>query len=465
LCFVPDLPVVASTYSWPRGGTLDFAKYFLQRNSMDPTYGLMYGVQGATYNHNHNNGMAMELYGMGTVMGIDAGTGPTYEHPLHQTYYSQWAAHNTVVAAGSSASVPWSGGAGTKNVGEIKLASMEPMPDKDAVSSAYSFTDTRYFDKSTNTNESRTMAIVRTSDKTGYYVDIYRSDNAQRNDYVYHNIGDALVLMNGKREEIQVKPAEYPVVGKDYPGFRYFTNVKKAESWNDDLIALFSGKNEDSKPVFMQVLLPGTTGRTYFTANSLHTKTSGRQYASSDPPVFTMMDNSESASKPFIAIFEPYGDKKDGYSVERIAVEQRNDGKEFTLLHVFNRDQSRQMIFQSVDPKKTYASGKASFTGSFGVIGFSGDVIRSVYLGEGDGLSFEGYSIKPATHGSASIEVDGREMKVSCNQATEIGLPAKLVKKAVLTEGGKTTSLAVKKNKGMAVFTVPAVINGMVNLQ
>jgi hypothetical protein len=465
LCFVPDLPAVQTTYSWPRGGTLDFAKYYLQRNSMDPMYGLMYGVQGATYNHNHNNGMAMELYGMGTVMGIDAGTGPTYEHPLHQTYYSQWAAHNTVVAAGSSGSVPWSGGAGTKNIGQIELASMEPMPDKAAVSPSFSFTDTRYVDKSTSTRQSRTMAIIRTSEKTGYYVDIYRSDNAERNDYVYHNIGDGLVLLNGQRQEITVKAAEYPVVGKDYPGFRYFSNVKNAEGWNDNLIALFSGKNEDSKSVFMQVLVPGTKGRTYFTANSLHTKTSGRQYASADPPVFTMVDKGESASKPFIAVYEPFCDSKDGYTVDRIAVEQRDDGREFTLLTVFGRNQSRQMIFQSVDAKKTYTSGKASFSGSFGVIDFSGEAIRSIYLGEGEGISCEGYSLKPQSHGSANIELNGKELKVSCNQPTEIGMPATVVKKATLTDGGKTTALKVTKNKGVAMFTVPATLNGTVKLQ
>lgn len=50
----------------------------------------MFVVQGATYNHNHSNGMSMELYGKGTVMGIDPGNGPAYEHPLHVNYYTQW---------------------------------------------------------------------------------------------------------------------------------------------------------------------------------------------------------------------------------------------------------------------------------------------------------------------------------------------------------------------------------------
>ncbi|HEX2974292.1 MAG TPA: heparinase II/III family protein, partial [Bacteroidales bacterium] len=435
------------------------------RNGMDPEYGLMYGVQGASYNHNHNNGMAMELYGMGTVMGIDAGTGPTYEHPLHQTYYSQWAAHNTVVAAGSSSSVPWSGGAGRKNIGEIELTAMEPMADRPAVSPSYSFTTTEYDEKSTGTRQSRTLALVRTSEKSGYYVDIYRSDNKQRNDYVYHNIGDNLVLMSADRKEIPLKSAEYPVVGKDYPGFRYFSKVKKLEGFSENLIALFSGKNEDGQPVFMQVLVPGKDDRTYFTANSLHVKTAGRQYMNSDPPVFTMMDKGESANKPFLAVFEPFGGSANGYTVERIETTEKADSSGFTLLYVYNRNQSHQMIFQSIDANKLYISGEASFTGSFGVVDFSAENVKSIYLGEGELISYEGYSLKPSSHGSANMELRGNELMVSCNQPTEIGLPVKLVKKAVLKKGSTSTVLKTKKNKGTAIFIVPAVMNGTITLQ
>jgi len=158
LSFLPKFPETETVpYSWPRSGVLDFARFYLQRSGMDEKFGLMYGVQGASYNHNHCNGMAMELYGCGEVMGIDAGTGPNYEHPLHQNYFSQWAAHNTVVTAGSSSSVPFNGGAGRKNIGQVELAVMEPMPGKNAVSPFCSFTDTRYLDISTQTNQLRTM--------------------------------------------------------------------------------------------------------------------------------------------------------------------------------------------------------------------------------------------------------------------------------------------------------------------
>jgi hypothetical protein len=465
LCYVPDLPSVQSTYSWPRGGTLDFAKYFLQRNGMDPEYGLMYGVQGASYNHNHCNGMAMELYGMGTVMGIDAGTGATYEHPLHQTYYSQWAAHNTVIAAGSSSSVPWSGSAGRKNIGQIELAAMEPMAGKAAVSPAFSFTDTRYVDNSTKTNQSRTLAIIRTSPKTGYYVDIYRSDNPQRNDYVYHNIGDDLSFFNSKREPLETGTADYPLAGKDNPGLRYFRDVRKLEGWNDNLVAVFSAKNEELKPVYMQLLIPGKLGRTYYKALSLHTKTAGRQYSNTDPPVFTMVDNGESMNTPFVAVFEPFGGSKDAYSVEKIAIEKRNDGNEFTSLTVFNRDMSKQLILQSTNSSRSFMSGKGSLTGSLGVVDFAGENVRSMYLGEGTSVSYGYFSLNSSVRGSGSFSIDGKSLTVSCNQSIEIGLPATLLKKAFLQDGGKSIKLKVHKVGDVAYISIPQVMNSLIFLE
>lgn len=116
----------------------------------------MFVVQGATYNHNHSNGMSMELYGKGTVMGIDPGNGPAYEHPLHVNYYTQWGAHNTVVAGGSSYSLkPFLGSGGTKEIGEIELLSMELETGNGALSDHISYTYTKYFEGFTKTNQDR----------------------------------------------------------------------------------------------------------------------------------------------------------------------------------------------------------------------------------------------------------------------------------------------------------------------
>jgi hypothetical protein len=461
LCFLPEIPEAKTTYQWPRTGTLEFARLFLQRNGTDPQTGLMVGVQGATYNHNHCNGMAMELYGLGEVLGIDAGTGPNYEHPLHRNYYSQWAAHNTVVAAGSSSSVPFSGSAGSKNIGQIELAAMEPMPDEDAVSPDYSFTDTRYLDKSTKTNQSRTLAIIRTSETSGYYVDIYRSDNAISNDYVYHNIGDQVTFQNEKREPLKTVESKYPQTEKDYPGFRFYTEVEKLEGFTDNLIALFSIKDEQSNDLFMQVLVSGTEGRTYYRAKSLKTKTAGKQYNGKPLPVFTMRTEAEARTKPFIAVFEPYKGAG-GNSVERISVEKRNDSEYFTSLTVFSKNGLKQQIYQSVDPNKKFTSGAGSFSGYYGVAGYANEKLNSLYLGKGNEIAQNGYSLKSKTQdGSANLTLKGKTITVSCNQETEIGLPNSGVKKAWLQQGSIRKEIKIIKTEKGILVNVPLVENGV----
>jgi len=464
LCFLPDLPSGKSVYSWPRGGTLEFARFFLQRNGTDPRFGLMYGVQGASYNHNHCNGMAMELYGMGEVMGIDAGAGPTYEHPLHVNYYSQWAAHNTVAAAGASSSVPVSGSAGRKDIGQIELAAMEPMPDEGAVSPICSFTDTRYYDKSTKTNQMRTMAIVRTSDKSGYYVDIYRSDNPKSNDYIYHNIGDDITFLDGSRKPLKTDSTSYPLTGKDYPGFRFFTGVRKLTGWSDNLIALFSAKDEASEDIFMQVLMPGRKGREYYQGWSLRTRTSGRQYSGKSLPVFTMRDKGESLNNPFIAVFEPYKGKY-GYNVQKISFDQRDDGSGFTTLTVHNQDLSKQVILQALDPGKTYKSPDWSFSGYFGIAGLENGKFSYLYLGKGREISYGGYTMRSAdSTGSVSFSTEGNIYKVSCNQETEIELPVRDFQRGVLAEGTRETEIKISEVNGKISFKIPAVHNAEIRL-
>ena len=409
LTYLPDLPEAASEpYAWPRSGTLDFARFFLQRNGTDEQTGLMYGVQGATYNHNHCNGMAMELYGAGEVMGIDPGPGPNYDHYLHQTYFSQWAAHNTVVAAGRSSSVPVGGGAGTKKIGQIELAAMEPMPDSEGVSPFHSFTDTRYLDRSTDTHQLRTMGIVRTSDSTGYYVDIYRSDNEISNDYVYHNIGDSFVFYDPDNQPIQMEATEYPLNGDDYPGFRYFSDVEKKEHVTTSLKGIFRAKNGAGEERFMNVYLPAASNKTYYRATSPAAKTAGRQYARKRLPLFTIRSEKEAWTAPFICIFEPTAGKEKSTitSVETIP-ELCNDKN--TVIRVQHSDGSAELIFQGNDTETTVNGRDFSFSGHFGVISLDTDGnLSQLYLGEGDHIAYQDVKITATNPpGAAWIQLSG----------------------------------------------------------
>lgn len=402
LCYLPEIPKATSTFEWPRSGTLEFARYFLQRNGDDPKRGLMVGVQGATYNHNHCNGMAMELYGLGGIMGIDAGTGANYEHPTHRNYYSQWSAHNTVVAAGSSSSIPFSGAAGTKRIGQIELVAMEPMADVRAISESYSFTETSYFDASTKTNQLRLLAIVRTSPSTGYYVDIYRSDNKIANDYVYHNVGDGLTLLDRNREALATVTTDYPLIGNDYPGFRFYTDVEKLENYRDNVTALFTVKREGETDKFMQVLMPKEKGRTYYRAFSPKAKTADFHDVTKPQPVMTVRTKKEAWSRPFIAVFEPF-EGEGNQSVREVVKMEKLCNKHNTVLKVVNWDNSSQIILQGNDCSKGVSGEGLVFTGYYGVVSLKEGLLEKIYLGKGKEIGYENVLLSCVNEGGSAV--------------------------------------------------------------
>ncbi len=183
----------------PRTDKFPHAGVFLQRNlspTENPDDGLMCFVGGAQMVHGHASGMDMELYGLGEVLGVDHGRGQ-YRTDLHENYSRLFAAHNTVVVNGAS-----QGDGGWVNLGmnSTELMTMEPMPTKEALSPNYSFSRTSFMDdkgdKAEATQE-RTMALVRTSPTSGFYVDIFRSKSAlpdEYHDYLEYEINRFRIL-------------------------------------------------------------------------------------------------------------------------------------------------------------------------------------------------------------------------------------------------------------------------------
>ena len=129
----------------PRTDRVFHAGIFLQRNlspTKRPEDGLMCFVGGAPMVHGHAEGMNIELFGEGQVLGVDNGRG-SYQQEIHENYSRIFAAHNTVIVNGSS-----QGASGWANLGinTVQKISMEPDMGQDAVSPYYSFTQTSFVD-------------------------------------------------------------------------------------------------------------------------------------------------------------------------------------------------------------------------------------------------------------------------------------------------------------------------------
>jgi hypothetical protein len=460
LLYLPALPVNNTVkYNWPRSGELDFAKLYLQRNGTDPDHGLMYQVQGASYNHNHANGMAVELYGAGKVMGVDPGNGPTYESPMHVDYYAQWAAHNTVVAGGQSGPVPqFKGGGGKKEMGQISLAAMEPRPEQAAVSPFCSFTDTRYTDISTNTGQQRALAIIRTSEKTGYYVDIYRSAHPQSNEYLYHNVGSEVRFLDARRQPEATTPAAFPISQApfDPPGLRVPTDYQSTGPHPNSLIALFSLKEEPGPESFLQVLFPGEQDREFYTAWAPKSGTAPAPYNMRPTPMLVARQQGQAWDRPFVAVYEPFIGAQN-HSVDRVELVDRSGAGTFTALKVTNKNQTQQLVLQSLEPEKLFGNQDWQFRGSFGVVGLAHNTLAYLYLGAGQEVACQGYTLKGAQPNSAaSLNVALNKLEVTCNQETAITIPVRKVKKVVLEQAGKSQQLPFTKTKAGITFSVPA---------
>jgi hypothetical protein len=436
LCYLPEInPSPESpAYKWPSSGTLDFAKAFFQRNGTDRKNGLMFVVQGASYNHNHANGMSMELYGRGSVMGPDPGNGLTYEDPMHVGYYTQWGAHNTVIAGGSSTSVPaFTGGGGTKKIGEIKLKAMEPMPEADPVSASFSFVTTGYSDPVSGARQERTLTIIRTSPQTGYYLDIFRSAHPESNQYVYHNIGKELVLQDTKGSPIATDPSivSLPLKQQDPTGLRFVKSIRGTGVYEGTVTGIFRMEDgiSDTRNRYMKIMMPGQQKRSYFSGMAPPTKTVIPAYASLQTPTLIMEQSGEAWERPFVAVFEPYGTEGDNIlNVTNLNAENR---KKLTAVQIKNRDASEQIIFQSVDNKIIFQEKNWRFKGLFGAVNLMNGKPSELYLGSGTEISCGDFSIICNTaDASASMKIMSDRIMVSAQKEVTVKIGKKSVKVA-----------------------------------
>lgn len=413
LCYSPTVPegsLASGEELWKRTGKLDFASFYLQRNGTSLENGLMCILQGATYNHNHCNGMAMELYGKGTVMGADPGCGLTYEHPLHVGYYAQWAAHNTIVSGGSSSSVsPFTGGGGVKRIGAVKLAGMEPLADSDAISEDYSFIQGKYEDISTKTQQERLLSLIRVDSLHGYYLDIYYSDNKISNDYLYHNIGDTVSFYTPKRKEIPVSAIDsYPLVGEDFPGLRYFKSVSSTGIYSQPIVAVFPMESTSKQ---MNMWMPASPAKSYYTAWAPPTISAITPYNKKPTPVVAIRMEQEAESNPFVVVYEPTDQGMDKGCIR--SVEQFGLGNKQLVVRLDLKGDKKQTIFKGNGTDsccwKSYA-----FKGVYGIVTEDADQTK-MYLGEGKLLENQDMRISVPGNGAVFLDYSMTHLYIRVN--------------------------------------------------
>lgn len=284
--------------------------WLVQRTGMDARHDLMVSLNGSLGNHMHANGISMELYGKGYVLGPDGGIGQyLYSGDDYKEYYSQFPAHNTVCVDGvSSYAVMMSQHA-------FKLEGRYPSTNAKGKFVPATYSQVSFVEPESQADQLRTNGIVRTSERGGYYVDIFRSRKRaggdKMHDYFYHNLGQHMTLTDGADRPLQLTPTkELAFAGGHLYAYSYIYDTKGAEM-KGNVKTTFTTDCADGRQVKMTMWMRQADGRNVIQAlspvNMQYERMPNQPYKIIEQPVLTFVarQHGEAWNRPFVAIFEP----------------------------------------------------------------------------------------------------------------------------------------------------------------
>lgn len=390
--YVPELIDTKDAAPFPRVSYSEDHSLIMERNlSGSPVDALAYSVYGfgKKSGHYHRNGMAMELYGRGHILGVDPGAGPDYWNPQHSEYNNQVGAHNTVVPNGRGADRPM----------DMVIENAEPMPvagedPREQISPNFQFTDTS-IDFNGHAEQRRVMGIVRTSRESGYYVDIFRSrgkDKDTHHDYLYHNMGQRLELADATEKVLPLSTR--PLDPETGPGYRFFETVGSLE-WESDFAGVFDFGTDGIK---MGIWFLGQKGRTlYSLTGPANFRYYLPKYKEMRVPTLLVRQEGEAWKRPFAAVFEPYG-KGAQSTIKRVrrmqGVPDSGSTVAIAIEHNEQLDNQVDYVLNSTDENATTDAEDVRFQGIFGVVQTGSVGFKGMYLGSGKSLSYRGHSLK-----------------------------------------------------------------------
>ena len=420
--------------------------WLVQRNGMDPRSSLMISQNGSEGNHMHANGISMELYGKGYVLGPDAGIGLfLYSGLDYAEYYSQFPSHNTVCVDGIS-SYPV-----MKSNHSFELLSCFPAsaePGGEFTSVTYS---NLYFrEPESRADQTRMMSIVTTAPETGYYVDVFRSRKEKggdkMHDYFYHNLGQTLTLTAADGTNLNLQPTEeLAFAGAHLYAYSYLYD-KKVAATGKDVKATFTidMKDKGGDDISMNLWMKGEPDREVFTALSPMTeglsRTPGMPYNIKEQPTLTFVarQHGEAWNRPFVAVYEP-STREEPSAIQAVSYFDAEEAAltDFAGICVKSKNGRTDHIFSLSDATQTATYQGMKVKADYAVISnrYAGDN-RTLFMGNGTQLIAPGVSIRtsvPAnvlleqkqgkwyilSSASCTVVIGGKKMKVKAAPKTK----------------------------------------------
>lgn len=307
--------------------------WLVSRSGMDKYHDLMSSLNGSRGNHQHANGISMELYGKGYVLAPDGGIGKyLYSGNDYLEYYSQFPAHNTVCVGGVS-SYP-------VMMSQHAFDLVKRYPDTNALFAKgdttcnLSYAVVAFTEPETQAEQQRTNIVVKTSAKGGFYVDIFRSRlpkgkqlmEPEFHDYFYHNLGQHMALTAADGSSLNLQPTdELAFAGGHIYAYSYLYDKQKAETDKNirarfDMQLTNKGLDEvkahTGGHITMTMWMQGEPRREVFSArspvNMEYERMRPQPYDIGTQPVLTYVarQHGEAWNHPFVAVLEPSSEKE-----------------------------------------------------------------------------------------------------------------------------------------------------------
>lgn len=429
------LPVMPDTYSlYSNAFYAPNVNLFIQRNGMNKESGLACVNSGTGYNHHHQNGINMELYGKGFPLGVDPGRGTSYWVSDHTDYYGKAVSHNTVVIDGISSNNSRRLQPGEKSEVHKLLFYYPEINKKDAGKMhKLSYADNQYMEEKTNSMQRRLTGIVRTGENSGYFVDIFRSHKMsggdKMHDYFYHNLGQSLELFDLDNNKINLqKTEELSSQEGVVKGYDFFTNKRKA-LFDKDFRGVFNLDIDGQPSVCMDVWMKGYDGRSIYVVDSPKSLKGLKDVLPPSQedlviPTLIVRQEGEAWHRPFVAVYEPYM-KQDGKSIKNVDFVRLNN-KESIAIDVIMTDNSSDLILNNIKKNDLIEikDKDISFCGIYGVVSVKDKKAGCLFMGEGKKIDYKLYSVRSISgYTTALIKIVEKGLFVDTNNNVEVQVP------------------------------------------
>lgn len=349
-CFVAEIPDVSGTPS-DRVSYSRFHRVITMKGAGD-LMAVLYG--GRRGSHLSSNGLAVQLYGSGYALAPDAAG--------YESYWSKDMAYHQS-ATGSNTIIPG------YSAGEITLNLLEPSVGEDEFAS--SKTSNPYINVADVSagEKRRVLALVGDSDGGGYYVDIFRSDLPD-NDYIFHNVGQALSVYDAQSSaplgskalsSLESLVREYDVA------YSFFCKPQKSVS-ESDFYAEWCVSAADS--LWSRLYMSGAKGREiycveapYTTINSGLTPSDVSKAPDCTPTLIVRQKANNAWASPFVSVYQSFA--KGSCSIESVRTLEATKDK--VAVRVLMKNGRRDYIFCGTSAQDFECDG-ICFSGRFGVV-------------------------------------------------------------------------------------------------